>query len=70
MKIRILILAVFGLLLYFPAFSQIESAPDRDEGDGHYGRLILSGVTLIDGTGAPPVGSVNIVVEKNKIAQI
>ena len=32
--------------------------------------MILRGVTLIDGTGAPPVGPVDIVVEKNRIAQI
>ena len=70
MKKRRLLLAFFGLFLSFAAFSQIESAPARVEGDGPYGRLILRGVTLIDGTGAPPVGPVDIVVEKNRIAQI
>ncbi|WP_192346061.1 amidohydrolase family protein [Algoriphagus sp. Y33] len=70
MNKRLLLLAVFGLCLSFPSFSQIEPAPDREEGDGQYGRLILRGVILIDGTGAPPVGPVDIVVEKNRIAQI
>jgi len=70
MKIKLLLIAIFGLYFSFPSFSQIESAPDRDEGDGQYGRLILRGVILIDGTGAPPVGPVDIVVEKNRIAQI
>ena len=70
MNKRLLLLAIFGLYLSFPSFSQIESAPDRNEGDGQYGRLILRGVILIDGTGAPPVGPVDIVVEKNRIAQI
>jgi imidazolonepropionase-like amidohydrolase len=70
MKKRLLLLAIFGLYLSFTSFSQIESAPDREEGDGQYGRLILRGVILIDGTGAPPVGPVDIVVEKNRIAQI
>ncbi|SFB56074.1 amidohydrolase family protein [Algoriphagus aquimarinus] len=70
MKKRLLLLAIFGLYLSFSSYSQIESAPDRDEGDGQYGRLILRGVILIDGTGAPPVGPVDIVVEKNRIAQI
>lgn len=65
-----LLLAIFGLYISFSAFSQIEPAPDRNEGDGQYGRLILRGVILIDGTGAPPVGPVDIVVEKNRIAQI
>ncbi|MEB2781350.1 amidohydrolase family protein [Algoriphagus sp. C2-6-M1] len=67
---RFLLLAIFGLFHSFSSFSQIESAPDRGEGDGQYGRLILRGVILIDGTGAPPVGPVDIVVEKNRIAQI
>ncbi|PZX49195.1 amidohydrolase family protein [Algoriphagus chordae] len=70
MKKRLLLLAIFGFFLSFSSFSQIESAPDRDEGDGQYGRLILRGVILIDGTGAPPVGPVDIVVENNRIAQI
>ncbi|SFU19659.1 Amidohydrolase family protein [Algoriphagus locisalis] len=70
MKKRLLLLAIFGLFLSFSTFSQIEPAPDRNEGDGQYGRLILRGVILIDGTGAPPVGPVDIVVEKNRIAQI
>jgi len=64
----LLILLAFWSIL--PAFSQILPAPDRAEGDGQYGRLILRGVILIDGTGAPPIGPVDIVVEKNKIAQI
>ncbi len=52
------------------AISQIMPAPDRAEGDGPYDRLIIRGVTMIDGTGAPPIGPVDIVVEKNRIAQI
>jgi len=45
-------------------------APDRAEGDGPYDRLIIRGVTLLDGTGAPPIGPVDIVVERNIIAEI
>jgi len=47
-------------------------APPRraDEGTGPYDRLILRGATLIDGTGAPPVGPVDIVIEKNRIADV
>ena len=70
MKKRLLLLAIFGFYLSYTSFCQIEPAPDRHEGDGQYGRLILRGVILIDGTGAPPVGPVDIVVEKNRIAQI
>ena len=50
--------------------AQIPKAPARAEGDGPYNRLIIRGVTLINSTGAPPIGPVDIVVEKNKIAQI
>lgn len=50
----------------------ISPAPPRraDEGKGPYERLILRGATLIDGTGAPPVGPVDVVIEKNRIADV
>ena len=44
-------------------------APPRAEGEGPFKRLILRGVTLIDGTGAPPIGPVDIVIERNRIAR-
>lgn len=52
--------------------AQVAKAPLRKagEGDGPYNRLLIRGVTLINSTGAPPVGPVDIVVEKNRIAQI
>jgi imidazolonepropionase-like amidohydrolase len=45
-------------------------APDRSEGEGPHQRLIIRGATLIDGTGAPPIGPVDIVIEGNRIADI
>ena len=45
-------------------------APDRAEGEGPFERLIIRGATLIDGTGAPPIGPVDIVVEGNRIAEV
>src|SRR5882724_4384724 len=48
----------------------IPKAPPRAEGEGPYPRLLLRGVTLIDGTGAPPMGPVDIVIEKNRIADV
>ncbi len=50
--------------------AQVEKASPRHEGDGPFGRLIIRGVTLINSTGAPPTGPVDIIVEKNRIAQI
>ncbi|HEY5689908.1 MAG TPA: amidohydrolase [Cyclobacteriaceae bacterium] len=60
--------------LLFPSLliAQMIGAPDRKagEGEGPFDRLIIRGVTLIDGTGGPPNGPVDIVVEKNKIVDI
>ncbi|RZI60609.1 MAG: amidohydrolase, partial [Zymomonas sp.] len=48
------------------------AAPARatGEGMGPFRRLVIRGVTLIDGTGAPPRGPVDIVIEGNRIADI
>ncbi len=48
----------------------IEPAPPRAEGEGPYDRLILRGMTLIDGTGSPPIGPVDIVIAQNRIVAI
>lgn len=69
---------VFTLLVLFltamPAAGQerepTPSAPARSEGDGPHNRLIIRGVTVIDGTGAPAYGPCDIVIEKNRIASI
>ena len=47
-------------------------APDRraGEGDGPFQRLILRGVTVIDGTGAPPIGPMDVVIEGNRIKAV
>ncbi len=52
------------------AQSGIKKAPEVKEGEGPYPQLIIRGVTLIDGTGAPPVGPVDIVVKQNRIVNI
>jgi imidazolonepropionase-like amidohydrolase len=48
----------------------IEAAPARSEGQGPYPRLILRGLTLINGTGAPPRGPVDIVIAGNRIEDV
>ncbi|TDH26596.1 amidohydrolase [Segetibacter sp. 3557_3] len=58
------------LLLACTGIAQIEKAPERKEGEGPYDQLIIRGVTLINSTGAPPLGPVDIVVEKNRITQV
>ncbi len=66
---------LYILLFFFTGtpiilFSQVKPAPDRNEGLGPFDQMIIRGVTLIDGTGAPPFGPVDIVIEGNKIASI
>jgi hypothetical protein len=43
----------------------VRGAPDREaaEGEGPFERLVIRGATLIDGTGGPPRGPVDIVIE-------
>lgn len=47
-------------------------APDRPSGEGigPYKRLIIRGATMIDGTGSPPIGPVDIVIAGNRIESI
>jgi len=47
-------------------------APARraDEGKGPYKTLVIRGVMLIDGSGAPPQGPVDIVISGNRIASV
>jgi len=50
---------------------EVPHAPSRgDEGAGPFERLIIRGATLVDGTGAPPVGPVDIVVEGDRIVEV
>jgi hypothetical protein len=49
---------------------EILPAPPRSEGEGPFNRLILRGAILIDGTGAPAIGPVDIVIEKNRIVRV
>ena len=52
------------------SWSQVEAAPDRQEGEGPFSQLIIRGVTLINGNGAPPRGPYDLVIEDNRIAEI
>ncbi len=70
---KFLVYLLLARVVTLAAFSQtnsIQGAPDRTEGEGPYPQLIVRGATLIDGTGSPPVGPVDIVIEKNRITQI
>ena len=51
---------------------QLTPAPDRrtDEGVGPFPQMVIKDCILIDGTGAPPRGPVNILVKQNRIERI
>ena len=50
----------------------VQPGPDRPmgEGEGPFERLVIRGGILINGTGAPPFGPVDIVIEGNRITEI
>ena len=50
----------------------VPHAPDRgpDEGEGPFERLIIRGATVVDGSGAPGQGPMDIVIEGNRIVQV
>jgi imidazolonepropionase-like amidohydrolase len=48
------------------------AAPARKQGDGvgPFNKMVIRGVTLIDGTGGPPLSPMDIVIEGNKITAV
>jgi imidazolonepropionase-like amidohydrolase len=70
--LAVAILIVGGSALGQDDSPKMIAAPDRgvDEGGGPYGKLIIRGATLIDGSGAPPIGPVDIVIENNRIVDV
>ena len=66
----VLLLLGFQGLMAQSLTAPIPDAPLVKEGKGPYSQLIIRGVTLINGTGSPPLGPVDIVVENNRITRI
>ncbi len=68
----LLFLSLF--LIPTSAFTQNDPlpSPDRPEGEGSgpFEQMIIRGATLINGTGSPPIGPVDIVIEQNRIVDI
>jgi imidazolonepropionase-like amidohydrolase len=66
-------LIALAALMATPLMAQgMEHVPDRPagEGEGPYASLLIKGATMIDGTGAPPEGPVDILVQGDTIAQV
>ncbi len=66
------ICVALALVTLTPVHAQMERVPDRtaDEGIGPFPTLLIRGATMIDGSGAPPEGPVDILVRNNRIAEI
>ena len=71
------VVAVFAVATLAPAAPAPQGrgpqpTPERtaDQGVGPFGTMAIRGVMLIDGTGGPPRGPVNIIVEGNRIARV
>ena len=69
-RIMRLLLSIVFSAINFSLSGQVADAPKVKEGEGPYNQLIIRGVTLINGNGAPPIGPVDIVVENNLIKQV
>ena len=67
---RYVLLFLFALPVLSAWAQPIPKGPDRIRGEGPFDQLIIRGVTLINGNGAPPIGPVDIVVEQNIITAI
>jgi hypothetical protein len=65
-----LLLVLAGLLSFSGLSAAPEPAPERERGEGPYERLILRGVTMINGEGAPAIGPMDVVIEGDRIASI
>lgn len=69
MRVLFLLLSIF--LLPLGALCQsMEDVPMSLEGEGPFGQLIIRGATLINSTGAPPIGPVDIIIEDHVITKI
>ncbi|MBO6506106.1 MAG: amidohydrolase family protein [Kordiimonadaceae bacterium] len=51
-------------------FPLVASPREARISQGPYNRLVIRGATVVDGTGAPPIGPMDIVIEGNRITEI
>src|SRR5215472_7740060 len=68
----VVLLAIAALSVIAQEPAPVNPSPDRraGEGEGPFDRLVIRGITVIDGTGAPPRGPMDIVVERNRITEV
>ena len=56
--------------LYFLIFNFSLTTSAQELSEGPFSQLIIRGVTLINGNGAPPVGPIDLVIEDDKIIEV
>lgn len=69
-KFSTLVITLILVQFYCHGQDPIKPSPSRAEGEGPFNKMIIRGATLINGTGAPAIGPVDIVIEQNKITKI
>ena len=72
---RLSLCAAVGLMAAMSVSAQpqqMNPTPSRQpgEGEGPFDRMVIRGVTVIDGTGAPPRGPMDVVVQQNRITEV
>ncbi len=66
----VLVISALAATVHAEEPKSVPAAPSRAEGDGPFARLILRGGVVVDGTGAPARGPVDIVIEGNRITRV
>lgn len=61
---------ILSLALSISVLAAPPKAPERQQGDGPYKRLILRNGYMVNGEGAPAQGPVDIIIENDRIKQI
>ena len=70
MRLHRLLVLVLACIPFLSLRSQMPYAPIIREGNGPFTQFIIRGVNLVDGTGSPMFGPVDIVIEGNRITRI
>ena len=72
LRLLLLCSAVCATAVMSLSAQQMNPTPNRQAGDGEgpFDRLVIRGITVIDGTGAPPRGPMDIVVQNSRITDV
>jgi hypothetical protein len=60
----------FSDMFVAAGLARVDAATPRQRGRGPFDRLVLRGATVIDGTGAPPWGPADLVIEGGRITTL